>query len=259
MLYLTRRITHLPMKQISLLKNLIRRCGFELSTFRPENVHVCRMRKLLDEFNIQSLLDVGANTGQYYSYARNDLQFSGRIFSFEPLSKAFEVLQNNLQGDEMAFALNFGILNKNCTLELNISQNSQSSSFLDLNMQQKYHSNVAKYVSKEVVRTITIDSFLDSHPLSTGNIFLKIDVQGTELKVLEGLSRHIDRVKLIQVECSFSPLYDGEPSIVDFMEYFNSIGFTLISTSNAFSNPKSGIAYQSDLIFASSDVLDNND
>lgn len=243
----------------SVFKNVVRTVGFELTKFRPENVHISRMRTLLRYFRIETLLDVGANTGQYYSYARNDLKFSGLIFSFEPFTEAFEILQKKLELDPTAYAFNFGILSNQCTIELNISQNSQSSSFLDLDETQKYHTKVANFVSKEVCQVITIDSFLETHPLVSGNIFLKIDVQGTELEALKGLNHHIDRVKLIQVECSFVPLYNDEPTIIEFVDYFNSIGFVLVSASNAFTNPKMGIAYQADLIFAPADCVNIDD
>src|SRR5260370_36472893 len=61
--------------------------------------------------------------------------------------------------------------------------------------------------TKEVAAT-TLDSFLDEHPDLLPS-FLKLDAQGAELDVLEGATKTLRHVGLVQAEVGFSQGYES--------------------------------------------------
>src|SRR5215471_3218540 len=78
------------------LKALIQRSARQLGY---DVVYFDRMR-LLKHFGINLVFDVGANIGQYGAEMRS-LGYRGRIVSFEPLSREFEVLRKRAENDAL--------------------------------------------------------------------------------------------------------------------------------------------------------------
>src|SRR5215470_941975 len=84
---------------------------------------------LMQGRRINVVLDVGANTGQFALFLRS-LGYRGRIVSFEPLTEAFAALQRNGAGDTNWSLHNLALGDVETTATINISANSQASSFL---------------------------------------------------------------------------------------------------------------------------------
>jgi FkbM family methyltransferase len=51
--------------------------------------------------NINMVLDIGANEGQYGKSLRDTIGFKGRMVSFEPLHDAFGLLKQTIAGDPL--------------------------------------------------------------------------------------------------------------------------------------------------------------
>lgn len=82
-------------------------------------------------------------------------------------------------------------------------------------------------VSQRSVTTRTLDEVLHERG-ERGPDFLKLDVQGAELEILEGASRTLEPVKLVEVEVELVPLYEGQPLFFDVHAFLAARGFTLI-------------------------------
>ena len=65
---------------------------FKIEVIKYPTPELDRRIKLLKHYNIDVVLDVGANIGQYASELRN-IGYSGRIISFEPTTAAFKKLE----------------------------------------------------------------------------------------------------------------------------------------------------------------------
>ncbi|MEQ1826448.1 MAG: FkbM family methyltransferase, partial [Pirellula sp.] len=87
--------------------------------------------KYLNDFGIQCVLDVGANTGQFAQEIRW-LGYSGRIESFEPIPSVFEKLRESANGDSQWGVHPFALGDRRETKQINVSANTPSSSFLEL-------------------------------------------------------------------------------------------------------------------------------
>lgn len=204
--------------------------------------------KLLKHFEIQTVLDVGANTGQFAYYTRN-LGYRNSIISFEPLSSAFGILQKFAKGDPNWQICNCAIGNTDGTVEINISTNSQSSSILEIMPDHVKSAPDSAYKGKEKVNIHKIDTIIDKYTNELNRTFLKIDVQGFEKNVIEGAKKSIKMIKGLQLELSMIELYKGESLITDMLNIINDLGFTIFSLEPGFYDKNTGQLLQVDGIF----------
>ena len=228
------------MKKI--LKRIFNKVGLDISYYK-------KIPESLVHHKIELLFDIGANTGQYAKRTRNE-GYKNKIISFEPLPDAYEKLLKNSKNDPL------WIIHKRCALgssigetEINISQNSYSSSILPM---LQAHSSVAPdsgYIGKTKTEVITIDSIFDSYRKNNEKTYLKIDVQGFEKEVLEGLTLNLKNIFAVQLELSIVPLYDKQELYKYFFSFFEKNGFVLWSLAPVFHNPKTGELLQFDAIF----------
>jgi hypothetical protein len=94
-----------------------------------------------------------------------------------------------------------------------------------------------------------IDSIIDNYYHPNNNLFVKIDAEGFEHKVIEGASRSLKRIIGFQVEMSLVPLYEGAPLFTEMISYLANKGYTLMSIEPGFSNHLTGQLMQIDGIF----------
>jgi FkbM family methyltransferase len=218
--------------------------GVELSPYRPLGV---RRAKLLIDYGIDLVLDVGANTGQYASELRES-GYTGPIVSFEPLTGPFRELAAQASHDPRWSCHKLALGRSPGTRTINVAHNFVSSSFLELDPEWEAMLPAARYVAREEVEVVPLDA-LDLN-LGGRSVLLKLDVQGCELEVLRGASRSIDLVTLVEAELSIEAVYVDQPSILDMMRVMADLGFNLISLEPGFSDPVTGKLLEVDGTFA---------
>jgi SAM-dependent methyltransferase len=101
-------------------RKILWKMGYDISRHGPASSPLVRRRKLLDFYAINTVLDVGANTGQFAKQLRN-FGFFGKIVSFEPLSSAFELLRQNADSDPKWEVINCALGETNVTKEINVA------------------------------------------------------------------------------------------------------------------------------------------
>ena len=72
------------------LKAILNRFGIEISRYRDPVP--AGLKLLLDKYDVDLILDVGANSGQSAHYFRT-IGYNGKIISFEPIRDLFHQLQ----------------------------------------------------------------------------------------------------------------------------------------------------------------------
>ena len=228
-------------------RNIIRLTGIEINKF-PHGIFR-RRKHLLDLYNVSLILDVGANEGQYAMDMR-DIGFKGKIISFEPFSAAFEKLRDNSKKDRNWQVHNIALGDEDKELSLNIANNSQSSSFFEMQTAHLEAAPDANYVKDERITVQKLDSIFNSLSIATEeNVFLKIDVQGFEKKVLNGAAEALKKIVGIQIEMSIVELYEGESTYRELIDFLERNGFTLCAIESGFFNPATGQLLQIDGVF----------
>jgi FkbM family methyltransferase len=79
---------------------------------------------------------------------------------------------------------------------------------------------------EETVQLTTLDDWLSGSELEEVHV-LKLDTQGSELRILEGAQRALTDVRVLQVEVELNPLYEGQPLFGDIDRFLRDRGFVL--------------------------------
>jgi len=200
-----------------LIKRSFRRIGIDVGN--------ARFRRDLMDFvaarNIDLVLDVGANTGQFGSSLRAK-GYRGKIISFEPISSVFETLADHARADGNWEAKHFAVGATAEQAVINVSDSTVFSSMLDANSAATRYCEAAAVSRQELIDVRTLDELF---PALSGNVLLKIDTQGYERQVLEGGSDVLPRLKGILMELPIINLYDGTWKLHEALAFMSDAGF----------------------------------
>lgn len=231
------------------LRKLFWKAGYDVSRFSPGSHPVARRGALLRLYRIDTVLDVGANSGQYARQLRGELGYAGRILSFEPLSSAFELLEASARRDPKWEVFNLALDDTDQRQEINVAGNSYSSSLLDMLPAHLKSAPTSGYVGTEAVEVRRLDSCFSDLCGSSDRIYLKIDTQGFESRVLKGAEESLSRIDTVQMEMSLVPLYDGEILLPDMCLLMRERGYDLVALEPGFSDATHGQLLQADGVF----------
>ena len=183
--------------------------------------------KLIKQHKIDLILDVGANFGQFGTDMRN-MGYLGQIISFEPVNKCYQHL-SSIADDKWQIE-NFALGDKNSKEEINISNKTIYSSILDVNEIGKSNfSNSIKVVGKQNTLVKKLDDIINElvNNLNKRRIFLKIDTQGYDNRVIRGSLQTLEHVKILQTEISCKGIYMDTPSVSQRLEELLNLGFSI--------------------------------
>ena len=229
------------------LKNIfLNSLGLELKYYNLNNSFNFRLKHFLDLKDIDCVLDVGANSGQFSKNLRR-IGYKRQIISFEPILSAFNELKKNSKKDKKWDVFNFALGDDEKESEINISQNSLSSSILNIKKEHLISEPKSKYIRREKILIKKLDS-LNEIFKNYNNIYLKIDTQGYEENILNGAKSLIKSIKGLQLEMSVYPLYEGQLLFNEFFEKLEKLDFEIWDIERTFSNPKTGKILQIDAI-----------
>ena len=231
------------------LRKYLWKIGYDISRFKPTTHPIARRKRILEAFEIDTILDIGANSGQFAQEIRGNIGYTKRILSFEPLRTAFELLKANAKVDPAWEVYNFAIGDTEEKREINISGNSCSSSLLNMLPSHLKSAPNSKYIGKELIEIKTLDSLFGDLCKKAKNVYMKIDTQGFESKVLKGAEKSLAHINTIEMEMSLIPLYEDELLFNELFMLMSQKGYTLFNLVNGFSDPVSGQLLQVDGFF----------
>lgn len=200
-----------------MLKSLVLwgiRAGLRLPQELVDRVdELVRLRDLLNRLDVDCVLDVGANRGQFAHEVRG-IGYDGAIVSFEPLPEVFKELSQSFRGDTAWTGHNVALGHVEGEIVMNVPNKTVNASILD-------------FVSGENTRQVPAKMRrLDSFSLPYKRMFLKMDTQGFDLQAFAGATGILSRVVGLQSELSFVPLYNQMPAWRKALETYESAGFS---------------------------------
>ena len=199
----------------------------------PENpldrfVEFTMLKQLLAKLEIDCVLDVGANDGQFAQNLRA-IGYRGRIISFEPVPEVFARLCRAFQNDGAWSGHRIALGEETGTMRINIPpERTVLSSFLDLQEPLE--------VRNEQVQVRRLDELLPTlvANAAASKVFLKMDTQGYDLNVFRGAEGCLGEIRGLVSEVSVSPLYKDQPHYLEALATYERAGFDLyhLSTVN---------------------------
>lgn len=234
----------------SFIKNILAHAGLELRKHKLSHSTEETLSLWLKRHNIQNLIDVGANVGQFATKTFRS-GFSGQIISFEPLPSAHHSLLEASKGNNRwIVAPRLALGDKEGEIEINESLNSVSSSILSMLPTHLNSAPESIYVSKTKTKISTLDAEVRKYcQPNEDSTFLKVDTQGYEWQVLQGGISTLPNLKGILLELSTVPLYESQVLYLQMINFLEGEGFRLFHLSPNFADEKTGRILQFDAIF----------
>jgi FkbM family methyltransferase len=236
-----------------LIKEMLRVFGYEIKKITSsyvdtpfEETENGKFVNLLGKHSIDLIFDVGANNGTWALELRES-GYNGEIVSIEPYQKSYNLLKEKAVKDNKWETLHCAIGDYVGKTTLYIANNTLSSSLCKMTDKHLEGAKDSKYVGSEKVDVKKLDNYVSK--VRGKNVFIKIDTQGFEKRILKGSSLVMPNVKGLQVEMSFKKLYEDEIIFFEMLDYINELGFNLQYLNNGFKHEKTGELLQVDGIF----------
>jgi FkbM family methyltransferase len=180
--------------------------------------------RLFERLGINCVLDVGANRGQYGRFLRQR-GYQGQIISFEPVTADYALLQATAADDGKWQTYQLALGDKETTAEINVTSDSLFNSFLtpnDFIVGQGLRVN-----HTETVQVRPLDAIFEQllAAVEQPRVYLKLDTQGYDQKVLVGGQKVLSRVAALQTELSVKPVYEQMPYYLDSIAQLEKAGF----------------------------------
>jgi FkbM family methyltransferase len=201
----------------------------------------------LRQGNIRTVLDIGANTGQF-SRTIHALLPNATIYAFEPQADCFEAIRQGFAGSPNLHAIQTAVGDEDGEITFHRNEFSQSSSVLELTDLHKEAFPWAKE-SREIQVPIHRLDTLQADIELTPSLLIKIDVQGYEDRVLRGGEQVIRQADFVLIETAFEQLYEGEATFGAVYEIMLEYGFRYAGNLDQIINPATDRPLYADALF----------
>ncbi len=188
-------------------------------------------KELFQALQINCVLDVGANKGQYARFLRVHVGYEGEILSFEPVPELASVLEKKAETDPLWKVFSCALGATESSLEINITKGTTLHSFLTPTPVGIDHIDQTNtIIRREVVPVKTVDHILkspQSNPSPSRRVFLKMDTQGYDSEVLKGAASSIPQIFALQTELSCLHLYEKMMDFPASLSFLQQMGFDI--------------------------------
>lgn len=174
------------------------------------------------------VIDIGANVGIISLLLSKLVGPQGRVIAFEPGPISFKILELNvlINGCKNIQPVNMAVSSKSGKENLFISQGGESDNqvsehALDWGFERR---------ASIVIETVSLDEYLKNNNINNTEIdYIKMDTQGGEYKVLQGMKNILSQNKKIRLTIEYAPylpLWSGLKRET-FLDFIRSFGFKI--------------------------------
>lgn len=172
----------------------------------------------------QTVFDIGAHKGGFLYWMRNGVGGTGRVYAFEPQKNLFNYIKEiiNLFNWKNVVVEHLALSNSEGAVTLYIPHNKKARNSSPGATIVEHKDTGAHFITQEV-NTQTLDKYCATHNLQPS--FLKIDVEGNELKVLQGGINTLQKYKpkiLVEIE----ERHIGKEQVLETFHYLENLGYT---------------------------------
>lgn len=182
---------------------------------------------VLRELDVNCVLDVGANVGQYARRLRAG-GYAGRIVSFEPVAALADELRRAAKGDPDWQVMQCALGEVDEEKEINVRPGAMSS----LLPSSDFGKNWSKRLRETERQTIEVRRleglFADVVAgIDDPRVYLKLDTQGYDLQAFAGAGERLKQIVGMQSEVSCVPIYDHMPRLPEQIAAYEAEGFEI--------------------------------
>ena len=182
-----------------------------------EFFHQQRIKKFIkgNKIKLGTFIDVGAFKGKYTDLILK-IEKSCKVIMIEPQKKYYALLESKYRNNNQIEILNIGLSAKKAILKLKINKHEITSTFSEFNNMNKYlnykavlfSSNLKNMTSNlENVEVFPLNEILKRKNLNSIDL-IKIDTEGHEYEVLDGMQNYIKKINYILIEFHIDKIYE---------------------------------------------------
>lgn len=173
----------------------------------------------ISSLNINVVFDVGANEGEWARLISNKNK-NAIIYSFEIVPITYNKLKESTLSFHNINVFNYGLSNVSDDVVINFSKDDDKLSSLIAG--SEIHDINWEKINCKVLKG---DEFCSSHGIDSID-FLKIDTEGSENLVIDGLTDMFknEKIKIVQFEYGMTNIY-SKYLLIDYYKFFESINF----------------------------------
>ena len=168
---------------------------------------------LLKNINFEindTIIDIGANNGDFFLCFDNKINYYG----IEPSPTIFENLSYNIKNQNL---LNIALWKtEEKVMKFFLKDEFGDSSLIPME----------NYTKEITVKTKTLDSLIDK--IQTKIKLIKLEAEGAEPEILEGLNKNLNRVEYITIDAGYERGMSQESTLVKCTNYLLSNNFELV-------------------------------
>ena len=182
---------------------------------------------ILETYQVNCVLDVGANSGQYANSLR-EAGYDGHIASFEPMPQAAAELSKAAESDPRWLVYPMALGSISATLPFNAVPGTGSSLLTPSEFGRRRFRDLGQPDVIEVpVRRL--DEILDDvlADVRDPRPYLKMDTQGYDVEVFSGAGIRVRDFVAMQSEVSLVQIYDGMPRMQMALGTYEKAGFEI--------------------------------
>ncbi len=178
-------------------------------------------------------LDVGANVGYYTHLFASKAGPSGNILAIEPLERNIRLIELNstINGASQFIQTVRAIVSDKVDSQIDFSDTADSAfSFVinDSNQRRGGSNHIRPGAEMKKIKSTTIDFLVESHHLERVDV-VKIDVEGFEFRVLNGMKRllsdPVKKPRLMMIELQSKHLEYYSSTIGEVCDFLNGYGY----------------------------------
>lgn len=192
-----------------------------------------------------TVIDVGVNIGQFLHLACR-LWPNATIIGIEPAPDLFARMERIYADDRRVALHRCAAGAAGGEAAFHVTRNNQNSSLLPPSESFAADRTDDGVVATEIVAVRRMDALLDG---AVGPFFAKIDVQGTELDILEGFGKRLSDIETLIVEAPFETAYDGAGTFDDLYRFLTGAGFDYAGPLGTLTSRATGRVRQEDAVY----------
>jgi len=192
------------------------------------------LRALIAHYDIDVVVDVGANFGQFHDTVRDEVRFAGPIVSFEPVSSYRTQLEARQHTDRAWHVEPYALGSahqESAVIHVMKSPGLSSLKEPDFGAMKTLlpAPDRVGIEEDEKIEVRRLDDVAPSHPVlgRAKRALLKTDTQGFDLEVLRGSHAFLKQTVAIVIELSVLPIYADAPTYQDVISELHALGFDI--------------------------------
>lgn len=197
------------------------------------------------------IFDIGSNVGDTVEKYRVMCK-NAEIHSFEAIPHVMKIQEKKFQSDPEIYVNNIAISDEEGKFTYRVNNYQDTSSLLNANkdfLPDRYGDVYDMKYEVEIMMT-TLDNYCVKRGIESIDI-IKMDIQGAELKALQGAHQLLTsgKVKVLFLECLFLPFYENQAFFADLIVHLAKYDYHFHYFYNISSNFKTGKPMYCDSIF----------